>query len=445
MLKRILTGAAVMKMLFGFTLGLYLFIYPLTFGSVFEPDPAHPTAAGHFLFIAIFVFEYLLEALIDGPLGAFADIKGYKPTLEGSFIFRGLFFLGMVLIVVLVSHGVVGLSAYLVAFLSYGLFFAISLTLWSGANSALLYDSLAETQDQESYLKYFSRLQTGYYICLIGGALLGAYLYFAKRSMLAYGLGAIFSFIGAFFIRVYVPEPIRKRERSSYRKQIVTVMSDAWRYCLNTQAIFYILQLGAFLNLLLQAVNYTWPPYAKGILGIDKLNLKWTSIILVMTLGSLAGNVYIGSRWKKNEDNEMTEWRHYLLVSFWFGIAILTLSILAISGYNSIVPFLVLLAVARIAFGAKDAPYEALMNRMITRVSNNQDGSRPAAEVRATILSFASIFNAVLILFFFLPTFVLWKATVKGWILPAALLVIATITTHRRRNESRNRKVDAGV
>ena len=423
MLNRVLRAAAVMKMLYGFTIGLYLYIYPLTFATLFGSDDK-----GQFLFGAVFVFDFIMEALLDAPLGAYADIKGYKSTLQGAFIFRGLYFLGLVFTVVLSGNAVFAVP---LAFISMTLF-AISYTLWSGANSAWLYDSLKQVGAENAYLKHFSKIQTGYYVCFIAGAVLSAYLYFEDRVRLAYGLGIVCSLAGAFFIRIYLPEPKIKERKMSYKKQVISVISDAWRYCLTTNDIYYLLQLGAFFALLFNTVNYLWPAYAKGRLGIVKLDWKWISVIIVMTLGSLVGNAYIGSRWKREHDNALIEWRHYLMSAFFFGFPILLLSVIAISGYNNIVLFLMIMAAARIAFGAKDAPYEALMNRLITRVGQTHTMSRPPGEIRATILSSASVFNAVLMFFFFVPTLMVGHGTVKGWALPALLLVIATIVTHRK-------------
>jgi MFS family permease len=423
MLNRVLRAAIVMKMLYGFTIGLYLYIYPLTFADLFGNDDR-----GRFLFGAVFVFDFIMEALLDAPLGAYADIKGYKPTLLGAFIFRGLYFLALVLTVALIGYPRFGIPA---AFISLT-FFAISYTLWSGANSAWLYDSLKEVGGEESYLKQFSKIQTGYYACFIAGAILSAYLYFGKHDMLAYGLGAACSLAGAFFIRIYLPEPEVKERTLAYKKQVISVISDAWRYCLTSNEIYYLLQLGGFFALLFNTVNYLWPEYAKNRLNIVKLDWRWMSVIIVMTLGSLLGNIYIGSRWKKGHDNEKIEWRHYLTSAFLFGFPILLLSVIAISGYNNIWLFLIIMAAARIAFGAKDAPYEALMNRLITRVNQTHGASRRPEEIRTTILSSASVFNAVLMFFFFVPTLMLGHSTLKGWVLPATLLVIATILTHRK-------------
>lgn len=422
-LERVLRAATVMKMLYGFTIGLYLYIYPLTFAELFGRGDS-----GRFLFGAVFVFDFIMEALLDAPLGAYADIKGYKPTLQGSFIFRGLYFLALVLTVAISGRPTFAIP---VAFMSLTLF-AISYTLWSGANSAWLYDSLKQLGGEETYLKRFAKVQTGYYACFIGGAVLSAYLYFEEKVILAYGLGAAASLAGAFFIRVYLPEPEIKEQRASYKKQVISVISDAWRYCLATKEIYYLLQLGAFFSLLLNTVNYLWPEYARHGLDIKKLDWRWISVIIVMTLGSLVGNAYIGSRWKKGQDNESMEWRHYTMSAFFFGFPVLILSVVAISGYNNIWLFLIIMAAARIAFGAKDAPYEALMNRLITRVSRTQTASRHSSEIRTTILSSASIFNAVLMFFFFVPTLMLGHGTLKGWVLPAVLLVIATIMTQKR-------------
>jgi hypothetical protein len=436
-LNRILTAGAVMKMSYGFTLGLYLYIYPLTFEDLFGRDDT-----GRFLLGSVFVFDFIMEALLDPPLGAYADIKGYKPTLQRAFVFRGLFFAGLIVTVLLIERPVAG---YPIAFFTQALF-AISYTFWSGANSAWLYDSLAQIGMEESYLKHFSRIQTGYYVCYIGGAVLSAYLYFANKAVVAYGLGAACSLIGAFFIRGYVIEPTIKKPHQSYKRQIIDVISDAWRYCLSSKDIYYLLQLGGFFALLLHAVNYLWPPYAKDLLHITRLDWRWISVVLVMTLGSLIGNGLIGTRWKENQDNEANEWRHYVLICYCFAIPIISLSILALLSLNQFLPFVSLIALGRVAVGAKDAPYEALMNRLITRVNRVQHASRPPSEVRATILSSASIFNAILILFFFVPTTVLGASnTVKGWLLPALLLVAATIAAHKRRTNGRHRKVDVSV
>ena len=446
-LKRVITAGAIIRILYGFTLGLYLFIYVLTFEDLFGSEPV-----GRFLLGAVFVFDFIMEAVLDPPLGAYADIKGYKPTLARSFFFRALYFGGLMATAGLIGHKVIG---YPMAFLTQALF-AVSYTLWSGATSAWLYDSLAQVKSEESYLKYFSRMQTGYYAGYIGGAILSAYLYFQHYPTVAYGLGVICSLIGAVFIKAYVIEPaIKKRKVQTgkpaegfvnYLKRMIAVISDAWQYCLASKDIYYLLQLAGFFALRLHAVNYLWPPYARENFRVERLTWRWGLVVVVMTLGSLIGNSVIGARWKKAQDNATLEWRHYLFISLCFSLPVCVLSILAIVGQNSFPSFILLIALARIAVGAKDAPYEALMNRLITNVSQVSNTGRRPADVRATILSFASIFNAIIILFFFVPTTVLgMKNTVKGWLFPASLLMVATVATYRRGNGRRNPTLGTGI
>lgn len=149
---------------------LILVIYYQSFGlSLFQVG---------IIFSVLTVTSFLLEI----PSGAFADLYGKKKSLIISSLF---FFLSFVLIVLFPTFSVFLIAAFLLG---------TSLAFHSGAQQALLYDSLHKLKRKGDYLKINSRLYTLFLGTTIFTAFFGPYLYAINKSI-PIALSAIFSFL----------------------------------------------------------------------------------------------------------------------------------------------------------------------------------------------------------------------------------------------------------
>ena len=448
-LRMVMTNAIVLRIIQGLSLGLYLYIYPMTLLDAFggyDPDPAHESSA-LFLVAVVFAFGIMLEAMLELPLGAYGDIRGYKPTLALSFLFRTIYFIGFIPLIFFKGEVT---FASLIAFATIALF-SISYTCWSGTNSAWFYESVKSVGAEEKYEKLLSKVLIFYYSAFIAGSIISAWVYFEfkqqigdkyifdKGEYIIYSLGAIICLLGTIYSRFIISEP-RKFEPRAYITELGVVLSEAYKYCLKVKNIFLLIQLSAFFTLLIYVTDYLWPIYAKDILNIKSFNIKWLSIVVVMTFSNLLGNIIIVRiPARPNENESASQWRRLLLACMAYGLPIAILSLLAIfigDGRDGFLLFLFLVAIGKIAEGGKEAPFDALLNRSISH-AKIENAKRSPEETRATILSAATIFNALVVLLFFVPTTVLTtvlgqKNTVQGWIIPSALLMIFVLLTRKR-------------
>lgn len=435
-LRTVMFNAIIIRVIQGFTLGLYLYIYPMTLIDAFG---GYEQSNARFLLGAVFAFGIMLEAFLELPLGAYGDIRGYKPTLAFSFFFRALYFVGFLF---LVRFKGMTTLAPLIGFATIALF-SISYTFWSGTNSAWFYESLKAVGAEERHEKLLSIILIYYYSTFIAGSVLSAWLYFNLKEgnneyiyrtgeYIIYTIGAIICCLGAIFCKFIVTEP-RKFFPRSYVAELGIVLSEAYKYCLKTKNIFLLIQISAFFTLLIYVTDYLWPTYAKDVLKVENLDFKWLSILLVMTLGNLLGNVIIVRiHGKRNENEGASQWRRLFIACLGFSLPIAILSLLAIINKDLFPIFLSLVAIGKIAEGGKEAPFDALLNRSITS-AKSEDMKRNPDQTRATILSAATIFNAVVVLLFFVPTTVLGEEnTVQGWIIPSILLAIVVLLTRKK-------------
>ena len=435
--RSIFLQALVLRGLFGFTLGLYLFVYPLT---IFEAVGGDANKYTPLLFGAVFTFGILLEALLELPLGALGDIKGYKFTLTGSFLFRSLYFVGLYFLTTPFILNHLDFSA-LLSFVTIGTF-SIAYTLWSGTNSAWLYESVEKYGDESKYERFLSSILSMHYSALILGAIIGAWLYFNGKGDFAYGLGFLLSGVAMIFCHLVITDPYDKKKRDDLERlhlfeQLRRVISDAYRFCVKEKSLFLLIQLSAFFWLLVYVKDYLWPPYAMTAFSIKNLDIKWITIILVMTFGRLLGNYIIVRLPGYPSNGDIGEvWKRLFFACTLFAVPIAVLSLVGgffmEPGNNLFYFFVVLVGVASFAVGAKEAPFDVLMNRSISNahVEGNKKGPN---EVRATIISASTIFNGIVVLLFFVPTTVFGKQnTIQAWIIPALLLLIVMTLTKKK-------------
>lgn len=192
---------------------------------------------------------WLVTALAEVPTGAVADTYGRKVSL----------WLGTLLVAAGVAG--TGLSTTLLAFYLADFVWSIGLSLLSGADQALLYDSLKAAGREEEFPKAVGRMTAILQITQAAGSIVGGYLasfhlalpYFVSASAAALALGALWM----------VKEPPGRQaggQRTSYSDTL-----KALRPVLARREILYLLLFMAVLGVtFFLVVFHLFQPYYQG-------------------------------------------------------------------------------------------------------------------------------------------------------------------------------------
>ncbi|MBI5064976.1 MFS transporter [Candidatus Woesearchaeota archaeon] len=171
----------------------------------------------------IFAFVVLLFEI---PSGAFADLIGRKYS-----VFFG--------------YTIVGLSVFLVGFTgNYSIvlllmaIYGLGETLYSGADNALIYDTLKELKKEEIYPKIDGRANSLFSIGSVIGGFVGVYLYTQNISFPYYVGGFVFFLAGVSFL--LMTEPSRAKERYSLKSHYIKII-DGVKYAKNHTQIKWII------------------------------------------------------------------------------------------------------------------------------------------------------------------------------------------------------------
>ena len=130
---------------------------------------------------ALFIMVVLL---LEIPSGAFADLFGRKLSLALSMLAASISFI------------IFGLGDNFWIFLLAQVIIAFGWALTSGADSALLYDSLKETNEERKYAKIFGRGSSFALFTWAASALVGGFLALHLGYRNLFFITALFFFIG---------------------------------------------------------------------------------------------------------------------------------------------------------------------------------------------------------------------------------------------------------
>ncbi len=214
--------------------------------------------------IAIFVLEI--------PSGYFADVLGRKNTLLAGAFFG---FLG---------YGIYTVSYSFIGFLFAELAMGIGQSFISGADSALLYDTLAEQKNEKKYLKFEGRLvSTGNFAEAIAGVLGGLLAEITIRTPFYFQAGVAFIAIPAAF---FITEPYRHKIAGKMSfKNIMDVVRNSLREDKKLRnAIFFSSIIGT------STLTMAWfvQPYFKMVdLPLAMFGVLWTFLNLSVGITAL--------------------------------------------------------------------------------------------------------------------------------------------------------------
>ncbi|MEA2056346.1 MAG: MFS transporter [Patescibacteria group bacterium] len=206
--------------------------------------------------MSVFSIVMFSAALLEVPTGVFSDLIGRKKTI----IFGALSsFLGMVFLAIGGTYLFLIIGAVLEG---------LSRSFYSGNNSALLYDSLAETQQEAEYHTFLGKTSSMYQIALAISAVFGSIIAHWSFSWVVW-LSVIPQFL-CFLIAFKIIEPanfnssggnvfahIKEALRNFAKNKQLRLLSLASiiSYALGESAFLF---RSAFVNLL-------WPLWAVGI------------------------------------------------------------------------------------------------------------------------------------------------------------------------------------
>jgi MFS family permease len=299
---------------------------------------------------------FLLVVLAEVPTGAVADRYGRRVSLMlGSFMFS---------VAVFVFGVADGYGIILLSYTAWGL----ALTFQSGADAAILYDSLKAVGREDDFQKINSRLWAVTSAAVLVAILIGAPI--AKETSFTFAIcsSALIS-LAAVPVAFWMHEPRAERgsEPERYLQTVATGIRDAWRQ----PALRYIILFSGLLNACTFGPMIFMQPFLAGH-GVDTGNLGYwqapvraagvVAALLVAQLVSRAGD----------------------RAAFFSMPAAIAVAMFALAGIDALWVFGVFLAVGVVA-GMQNPVLATYVNRRIP------------SERRATMLSVQSVVASLLL------------------------------------------------
>lgn len=218
---------------------------------------------------------FVVMALVDVPTGALADNFGRKYLLAaGAFLY---------------ALGMLGITTRLFSvwfFLGFALW-NISDPMFNGANTALLYESLDETHEAESFQKILGRANIVMQASQLVASLLGAWLAYQLGMRDCFYVAALGAF-GATIVAMSMVEPQRRQKDPSAGMSIRNVITRAFAVVRTNPRFGYLAVFSSLLTAVVFLLTFViYQPYTV-TLGYSIAALG--PILVSIKLGSIAGN-----------------------------------------------------------------------------------------------------------------------------------------------------------
>jgi MFS family permease len=202
---------------------------------------------------------FFVLMLLEIPSGAFADLIGRKVAVFVGLLFSGMEFL------------LIGYSANYVSFVIAAVLGGIGLSLVSGADVSLLYDSLKQSKKEKLFKKIKGRANAVTYVSIAMAALIGSIIYVWNNSLVFYINGLMFIFGGFFFLTL--KEPKFKRRKFNLKNQTAHI-KESFSYLFDNKRLCWFMGFsiisGGFLSLfhnIIQQPYFAWLGFNIAIFG----------------------------------------------------------------------------------------------------------------------------------------------------------------------------------
>lgn len=224
---------------------------------------------------------WLLVAVLQAPTGALADRVGRKPVMAlGSFLFA------------LTILGFGFTTNYWILFVDYVLW-AIAMSLYMGADSALIYDSLREDEAESQFARVAGR---GFGAQLLAGMLgvsLGGFVATGTSLAFTVQVSALTPLL-AMGVALAMHEPPLERKQQHYWQGLKGAMSFAWRNppVRYTLLIGSVMLTGVFGPVVLVQPFLLEHDVSTSLFGVWQAPLRLTSVaaaFLAFRIGRRAG------------------------------------------------------------------------------------------------------------------------------------------------------------
>ncbi|KLO24899.1 MULTISPECIES: MFS transporter [unclassified Marinitoga] len=199
--------------------------------------------------ISIFLFEV--------PTGSLADKVSRKLSLFLSGVFAAL---GLTLYIVFNSFWVFALAEIL---------FGIGLTLSSGADSALLYESLIKLNRKNDFQVIEGKSNSYLFLGHAFGSIISGFLY-SYNKFLPFWISVLSVIIGSFIAFLFV-ETEREKSEHSYTIHVF----KSFKLAINTPRILWALVYAMFIGFTFRIGFWLYQPY----FSIVNIDVKWYGVI----------------------------------------------------------------------------------------------------------------------------------------------------------------------
>lgn len=291
--------------------------------------------------------------IFEVPTGVIADKVGRTQSITLG---------GLTLTIAALTYSL-GHSFYQFLFAEF--IWGIGVTFLSGADSALIYDTLLQTKNESKYKKVIGRLKSIKYIAAGLGAIIGGYI--ALYGFRVNYYLTVLMFLTAFIISLFLVEPnIKKKgEEKKYLTHTIECLKESFS---NKNLLFLLLFDAIFLSFG-RIIFWFYQPYLdKSGVPIIYFGIVWAGFNLFAILGS---NYSHEIEEKLKEKN-----------SLWLIVLATPISAI-IMGYNFTVICIILIFIQQFIRG--------FQYPVISDYTNKHLDSRK----RATLLSIQSLFGSV--------------------------------------------------
>ncbi len=330
------------------------------------------------------VFFTISMLLFEVPSGYFADRFGRKLSLILGLIF--------------------GLVAYTVYYFAYGIhtlllaefIVAISGAFLSGANSALLYDTLQEEKQQHSYMKYegrmYSFIMSSEAIAAVLSGVLVAVLTFRELFL-----------VQAFVILLAIPIALTLKEPKVYKTSKPKSISQIVKFIAHeNKKLLYLNIFGGILGASTWVMVFFAQPVWKGVeMPLMYFGFVWAGANLLVAASSYFAHKL----------DSYFSFRTLFATLAFVPIALYTVLALAVSNSASL-SYFVIVGITMLFWLFRGA-YNPIIKDYINRETSS--------DIRATVLSVQSLFNSLI--FSALSPFLGWVADL--WSFSTAFYVSA--------------------
>jgi MFS family permease len=213
-------------------------------------------SGSYILAMSLYSITMVSSALFEIPTGIFSDFIGRKKTLILGALFS------------LLSHTFYAIGINYTILLIGALFEGMQRAWYSGNNDALLYESMAENNQQHEYETYLGKTSAMFQVATALGVVIGAFL--ANWSFAIVMWLSVIPQIICFIIALFVVEPKRKTtQTTNVYKHLTSSAFKLWnnkklRLLSITNIVGYAIGESSY-QFRSAFVNTLWPIWAVGI------------------------------------------------------------------------------------------------------------------------------------------------------------------------------------